>query len=262
MLGRLNSLAKLFGVDVGQGVASILAMQRFLREFRAFRTLLAEENDSVFPLGKMYPCLGDDKDSSGTAKGCYFHQDLLVARQVFLNAPHRHVDVGSRIDGFVAHVACFREIEVFDIRPLESLATNLIFRQVDLMKELPAEFVDYSDSLSCLHALEHFGLGRYGDPIDPAGYLLGFKNLTAILRKGGTLYLSVPIGPQRIEFNAHRVFSVTFLLTMFKQDFDVLAFSYVNDEGDLSKNVDLTPEKVDKNFGCHYGCGIFELRKR
>jgi hypothetical protein len=31
----------------------------------------------------------------------------------------------------------------------------------------------YCDSLSCLHALEHFGLGRYGDPIDPRGHEKG-----------------------------------------------------------------------------------------
>lgn len=262
MIGRLNSVAKLFGIDVGQSFATIKAIPRFLSEFRAFRARMGEETDNVFPLGKMYPCLTDDKDNSGTAKGHYFHQDLLVASRIFLNAPARHVDVGSRIDGFVAHVACFREIEVFDIRPLESLVTNLTFHQVDLMKELPAQFMGCADSVSCLHALEHFGLGRYGDPIEPAGYLLGFKNLTAILRSGGTLYLSVPIGRQRVEFNAHRVFSVAYLMEMFGQDFDLIAFSYVNDEGDLAKNVALTREKAQNSFGCHYGCGIFELRKR
>jgi len=259
---RLSSLAGLFGIDIGQGVATLLALPRFLRDYSVFRSLQSESGDHPFAMGKMYPCLADDKENSGTASGAYFHQDLLVANRVFCNAPQRHVDVGSRIDGFVAHVACFRQIEVFDIRPLESKLANLLFRQVDMMKQLPAEFVGCSDSVSCLHALEHFGLGRYGDPIDPDGYLAGLKNLTALLSCGGTLYLSVPIGRQRVEFNAHRVFSVEYLLHLFKADYELIEFSYVDDAGDLSRNVAPTPEEAESSFGCDYGCGIFELWKR
>lgn len=261
MLGRLASLARLFGMDGGQGVATLLALPRFLHDYHAFRSRLGKCGDHPFVMGKMYPCLVDDKENSGTASGAYFHQDLLVANRVFCNVPKRHVDVGSRIDGFVAHVACFRQIEVFDIRPLESKISSLIFRQVDMMKELPADFVGCSDSVSCLHALEHFGLGRYGDPIDPFGYLAGFRNLTALLSRGGTLYLSVPIGRQRVEFNAHRVFSVAYLLRLFKADYELIELSYVDDAGDLSRNVAPTPEEAESSFGCDYGCGIFELRK-
>jgi len=65
--------------------------------------------------------LDDRFDQSGTASGHYFHQDLLVASRIFINNPEKHVDIGSRIDGFVAHVASFREIEVFDIRSLEKI---------------------------------------------------------------------------------------------------------------------------------------------
>jgi hypothetical protein len=64
----------------------------------------------------------------------------------------------------------------------------------------------YCDSLSCLHALEHFGLGRYGDPIDPSGFERGLCNMASLLTKGGIFYLSVPIGIDRVEFNANRVF--------------------------------------------------------
>lgn len=72
--------------------------------------------------------------------------------------------------------------------------------------ELPAGMVNYCDSISSLHAIEHFGLGRYGDPIDYFGYLKALQNIAKIVKTGGTFYFSVPIGPQRIEFNAHRVF--------------------------------------------------------
>lgn len=64
----------------------------------------------------------------------------------------------------------------------------------------------YCDSLSCLHAIEHFGLGRYGDPVDPQGYRHGIENMVALLKPSGLFYLSTPVGRARVEFNAHRVF--------------------------------------------------------
>jgi len=117
------------------------------------------------------------------------------------------------------------------------------------------------DSLSCLHALEHFGLGRYGDPLDYEGHLRGLENLYRILRPGGKLYLSVPIGPQRIEFNAHRVFSVVHLLSCLQNDYHIDHFSYVDDRGVLHENVPLVEEDINNNYGCNYGCGIIEATK-
>ena len=96
---------------------------------------------------------------AGSAAGQYFHQDLLIAQRIFEAKPARHVDVASRIDGFVAHLGVFRQVEVFDIRPLTTSARNIIFRRCDLTADIEPEFVDYCDFISCLHALEHFGLG-------------------------------------------------------------------------------------------------------
>lgn len=165
------------------------------------------------PVG-IYPCLSDRLDISSTTKNEYFWQDLYVARMIFRDCPVRHVDVGSRLDGFVAHVAAFRNIEVFDVRPMSSSIPGVIFRQVDLMDEKSASLwledesqVGCCDSLSCLHVLEHFGLGRYGDPIDPVGYRKGFANLARLLRPGGSFYLSTPMGVERVEFNANWIFS-------------------------------------------------------
>jgi SAM-dependent methyltransferase len=171
------------------------------------------------------------------------------------------VDVGSRIDGFVAHVAAFREIEVFDIRALTVEVPNIRFRQCDVMA-LPAEFVEYSDSVSCLHALEHFGLGRYNDPVCYDGHEIGLCNLIRMLRPGGTLYLSVPIGPQRIEFNGHRVFSVTTVLELAGPTLQLRALSYVDDEGCLREASLTDIGGASHSFGVHYGCGIFEFEKR
>ncbi len=137
----------------------------------------------------------------------YFWQDLLVARRVHAARPRRHVDVGSRIDGFVAHVASFREIEVLDVRAFKSRIPGVTFQQADLASvESMDALLDHGghcDSLSCLHALEHFGLGRYGDPIDGDGPMRGLTNLARLLEPGGTLYLSTPVGRERVLFNAN-----------------------------------------------------------
>ena len=62
------------------------------------------------------------------------------------------------------------------------------------------------DSLSCLHTIEHVGLGRYGDPIDPEGWVVAVRELARILAPGGRLYLGTPIGRERVCFNSERVF--------------------------------------------------------
>ncbi|MEJ2170231.1 MAG: DUF268 domain-containing protein, partial [Desulfobacterales bacterium] len=157
--------------------------------------------------------------------------------------------------------AVFRKIEVLDVRPLSTTIPNIIFRQADLMKPDP-DLKNYCDSVSSLHAIEHFGLGRYGDTLDYNGHVKGLNSIHGLLKQGGKFYLSVPIGPQRIEFNAHRVFSVKYLIELIQDKYSVDFFSYVNDEGDLIRNVDLNPAEVDNNFGCTYGCGILELTKK
>ena len=129
------------------------------------------------------------------------------------------------------------------------------------MVSISKDLVDYCDSLSCLHALEHFGLGRYGDPVNYDGYILGINNLYRILRAGGKLYISVPIGPQRIEFNAHRVFSIDYLLECFAGRYQLDHFSFVDDQGDFHEKALISEFSVKNNFGCSYGCGILEMTK-
>lgn len=204
--------------------------------------------------------LSDYADSAGSAAGHYFHQDLLVASKIFDAKPKRHADVGSRIDGFVAHVASFRQIDIFDIRPVAIPAhENISFVQADLMNPLTAP-VNVTDSLSCLHTLEHFGLGRYGDPINPTGHLDGFRNLIAMLTSGGTFYLSFPIAKSTsVQFNAHRIFNPTEVLTWpGSEDLELVSFDFVDDAGNLQRNWNLTKDGAPN---LRYGCGIFTFRK-
>ena len=260
-LRTAHNWVTIWGINPLTTLNTVRGLPFYLRDYTRLRRQ-RRQSAQPFAFGPPFVCVGERFAEGGTARGQYFHQDLLVARRIHQARPERHVDVGSRIDGFVAHVAAFRPIEVLDIRPLTSRVANLRFLQGDLMAPLPPALERCTDSLSCLHALEHFGLGRYGDPVDHDGHLKGFANLTRMLRPGGRFYFSVPIGPQRIEFNAHRVFALATLLEMARADFELERFSYVDDDGDLHEDVALDPVSVQANFGCRYGCGILELRRR
>jgi hypothetical protein len=232
--------------------ASLRFLPRYLSDRRKFKKAGGR-------IVRSLPMLGDFVAQAGTAQGHYFHQDLLVASLIFKANPIRHIDVASRIDGFVAHVASFREIEVLDVRELQETGhANIKFIRADLMVE-DASHQQIADSVSCLHAIEHFGLGRYGDPIDPNGHLAGFENIVKIMKDGGTLYISFPIGTNPgVYFNAHRVFHPREILTWPGSDkLELVRFDFVDNSGNLHKQFPL----MDKMPLASYGCGIYTFRK-
>ena len=203
-----------------------------------------------------HPIYDDFYKQAGTASGHYFHQDLLVASFIHQAKPIRHMDVGSSIEGFVSHVASFRNIEIIDIRPVKITAHPQIkFTQGNLMS-LDSSLIEVCDSLSCLHALEHFGLGRYGDPIDPEGHIKGFNNLHKMLKPSGTLYIAFPIGEKGVHFNAHRVFDPPEILEWSAGKFSLERFDFVDDMGDLHANI-----SIEQAGRSQYGCGIYTLKK-
>lgn len=228
-----------------------------------FQLLRSKWKDKKFPIKNIFLINQDRYDLWWVAQGHYFHQDLLVAQMIYESKPMKHMDVWSRIDWFIAHVASYREIEIIDIRKIDSKSKNIIFRQLDMMEEIPTEYVESTDSLSCLHTIEHFGLWRYGDIIDYNGHIKWFEQMIRILKSGWVFYFSTPISnQQRIEFNAHRVFSIQYLIEyLFKDRFEIISFSYVDDKGDLYQNVILDERSIKSVFNLRYGCGIFELRK-
>ena len=253
------NLFNLYTVHIKKHPKQLSQNAWYVRDFNTFKRLSGVQSE--FPIADNYPCLNDKFDDSGVANGAYFHQDLFVAKQIYTHKPTKHVDIGSRIDGFIAHVAVFRPIEIFDIRKLDSKVENISFIRADLMSD-NFNYIDYCDSISCLHALEHFGLGRYGDDIDPNGHLKGFQKITQMLKKAGMFYFSVPMGIQRIEFNAHRIFSLSYLYKWVTKDFNIISFSFVDDNGDLNENIQLSDEVIDSSCGCNHGCGIFVLQKK
>jgi hypothetical protein len=207
-------------------------------------------------ISRYFPILTDYKDSAGTASGHYFHQDLLVAKLIYQSNPLKHLDIGSRIDGFVAHVASFREIEILDIRPLsDSAHPSIKYKTMDIMSDVEENL---ADSISCLHSIEHFGLGRYGDQIEPDGHLIGFTNLVRMLKPGGTLYISFPIGlANEVYFNAHRVFHPLEIFNWGVDSLKLKRFDFVDDFGRLNLDVDV----FANDLKTVYGCGIYTFVK-
>jgi hypothetical protein len=163
----------------------------------------------------------------------------------------------------VAHVASFRSLEVFDIRPVRSEIPGVVFKQADLMSTesvsgLCDSAAGYCDSLSCLHAIEHFGLGRYGDPINPLGYQQGITNLSKLLTPHGRLYLSTPIGRERVEFNANWVFdprTIARVADMVGLALDEL--TVLDQQGVHETFLNPDEEKLTQLSKEHYRLGIF-----
>ena len=243
-------LLELFGINI---------YKLFL--FRRFPRYIHDRNEWLKKGGTIthtLPILFDYNDSAGIAGGHYFHQDLLIASLIAKMNPKRHIDIGSRIDGFVSHVASFRKIEVIDIRPLPDTGhENISFIQADIMNQ--SHDFPSADSVSCLHAIEHLGMGRYNDPIDPDGYQRGFITISNMVEPDGMLYVSFPIGNNNeIHFNAHRIFNP---LAIFEwNNIDKLKlerFDYVDDAGKLHQNFALHK----RNLNIKHGCGIYSFRK-
>jgi len=242
----------LFGFDL----VSLANLRHYLR----FKRHLRQWKRSGGHITKKYPILSDFRGEAGVARGHYFHQDLLVATRIAQSSPRRHIDIGSRIDGFVAHVASFRQIELLDIRELNSSDyPNIIYKQADITNPRSIAGIQ-TDSLSCLSVLEHLGLGRYGDIINPKGHIVGFNSLLQLLEIGGTMYLSFPIGKRNeIHFNAHRVFHPLDILGWSEgiKSLQLAGFDFVDDKGHLHQNVDLLASQID----CTFGCGIYTFVK-
>jgi hypothetical protein len=232
---------------------TLKGIPQFVRDLRHYQRL---NNGSSFrvSLRYLFPILTDREESAGMAPGHYFHQDLWAARKIFEQAPKQHVDIGSRVDGFVAHLLVFMPVTIIDIRQLESGVQGLSFIRDDAT-DLSTIASDSVKSISSLHAAEHFGLGRYSDPIDPSACFKFMNALQRVLAHGGRLYFSVPVGRERVEFNAHRVFAPKTIVDSFPQ-LQLLSFSYVADDGNLYEDAD-----VASAAKCDYGCGLFQFTK-
>jgi SAM-dependent methyltransferase len=160
------------------------------------------------------------------------------------------VDVSSSLY-FCALVSAFVPIKFYDFRPADLRLTNLSSGRADLLV-LP--FTDASvHSLSCMHVVEHVGLGRYGEPLDPNGDLKAIAQLRRVLAPGGSLLFVVPVGKPKIKFNAHRIYSYAQIIKAFP-DLQLREFALIPDNPHEGLIEDGAAQKADEQ---KYGCGCF-----
>ncbi len=211
-----------------------------------------KKNDGRFSvkLKDFYPCIFD-KTSETKFDKHYIYHTAWAARKVHQINPEFHTDISSSLY-FSSIVSAFVPVKFYDYRPAKLNLSDLQSNKADLL-DLP--FGDGSiHSLSCMHTIEHVGLGRYGDPIDPEGDLKAIKELKRVLAPGGSLLFVVPIGKPRIQFNAHRVYSYDQIIDYFKE-VKLKEFSLIpqrEKDGGIIYNA--SQELADKET---YGCGCF-----
>jgi hypothetical protein len=77
-----------------------------------------------------------------------------------------------------------------------------------------------------------------------------------VLRPGGRLYFGVPVGIERLDFNAHRVFDPSTVVDAFPT-LTLRSFSAVDDSGAYHEDVD----PMDFS-NMQYACGLFEFARQ
>lgn len=187
---------------------------RFIFDFLTFKrraTATCERLPMRFR--DVLPQLADDTTTT-TFDRHYVYHTAWSARIIKTLQPAIHVDIGSSLY-FVGTLSAFVPIAFYDYRPADLRLSNLECTHADLLS-LP--FADASlPSLSCMHVVEHVGLGRYGDPLDPHGDARAMAELQRVVAPGGSLMFVVPVGRPRICFNAHRIYSYEMIRDAFSE---------------------------------------------
>ena len=221
----------------------------YIGEWRKFKN----KNDKRFSVNAadLYPCL-KDRIIKTPLDHHYTYHPAWAARILAKTKPEFHVDISS-ILSFSTIVSAFVPVKFYDYRPADLKLSNLESGSEDLNK---LSFESGSiPSLSCMHTVEHIGLGRYGDKIDPMGDIKSIDELKRVLQPGGDLLFVTPVGKPRIEFNAHRIYSYEQILEYFSP-LVLKEFSLIPDAGGLITNADPNLVK-DQN----YACGCFWFKK-
>lgn len=235
-------------IDLKRAVG-IIYIPRYVKNYIAYNSL-SKENLS---LNNTYPCLTDWIEKT-PFDAHYFYQAAWLSRQLKKQLPKRqHLDIGSDIR-MIAVISAFVPTEFTDFRPLQASLSNLTCTQGNITTLPQAD--NSVESLSCLHVVEHIGLGRYGDPIDPTGSERALSELMRVLAPNGFLFLSVPVGAKNITyFNAHRVFNPETIIKLLSP-LKLKSFSLVNDQG-----IFIEEASLHDAFEQSYGCGMFVFKK-
>jgi len=192
-------------------------------QYKKLSDLVQDTSAKQNLLVNIYPCLGEDT-SETEIEPTYFYQDAWAFERIFEAKPLHHIDIGSH-HKFVALLSKVLPVTMVDIRPLSLPLDTLEFKQGSIL-DLPFED-ETVESLSSLCVVEHIGLGRYGDPLDPNGTEKAIAELKRVISPKGNLYISIPIDNEnKVYFNAHRAFKESYLYELF-HPFVVIDSKYI-----------------------------------
>jgi SAM-dependent methyltransferase len=231
------------------------APREFEVEFQRFRTLLDRSGRSL-PMRweEILPCL-DDRSSETPFDRHYAYHPAWAARVLARTRPVKHVDISS-ILCFGTIVSAFIPVDFYDFRPAPLILDNFSSASADLTRLC---FSDNSIvSLSSMHVIEHVGLGRYGEALDPDGDLKAIRELCRVLAPGGNLMVAVPVGRARIQYNAHRIYDDAEFRGYFA-GLELVEFTLIPD-GDVPIGL-VHDAQRDLVNAQEYGCGCYWFRK-
>jgi SAM-dependent methyltransferase len=225
----------------------------FAAEFERFRRTPGATGRFTVNWEDRYPCL-DDNTSTTDFNAHYIYHPAWAARKLAQEKPPLHVDISSTLH-FPTIVSAFFPVKFYDFRPAPLHLTGMESEANDLCN---LSFESQSIvSLSCMHVVEHVGLGRYGDPLQPDGDLKAASELKRVLAPGGLLLFVVPVGRPRICFNAHRVYAYEQVLSMF-DGLNLEEYALLPDEVSGGLVTGASAEMTNQQS---FGCGCFAFRK-
>lgn len=241
-----------FLISIRDFLLNIKGIPAYKRDYKTLKNLSLHTKERLpFNWSNRQPYL-TDKTENTPFDNHYVYHPAWAARILAQTKPDLHIDISSTLH-FCSIVSAFIPVHFYDYRPADLKLDGLVSEKGDLMG-LPFESGAVA-SISCMHTIEHIGLGRYGDPLDYDGDIKAINELIRVTKPGGDILFVTPVGKSVLLFNAHRIYSYEQILTYFA-GCALKEFSLIPEKGAIINNAN--PALVQNE---RYGCGCFWFKK-